>query len=276
MQTLATLQYGGLVFTAVVVALIALKRFGVLAKLGDGQVIRRTVFGGTIVFGVALGISFCRDVLHARASARTADCISNIFAWAFVTQYYHEVHDALPPSTKTVNGHKHSWRVLLAPYYEGDRIRDEYNFDLPWNSPENLALEDDARTYHQCPERRGKVDPIQTSYVAITGPNCVMRDDSYPPRRFEDIDPEAVLFVETKRTDIHWMEPKDLSYERLIADRQYAESVIGGSHSNGGNYATVNGRIRPIASIGIDELLRRCIVKESASPPPKHTQTFDR
>ena len=263
MQTLATLQYGGLVFAAIVVVLVVLKRSGRLAKLGYDNVLAPTITGGLVVWIAALGTALYGDVRHAQALAKQSMCKGHMKAWALSMHYYLDEHDQFPSSTIEVNGRKHSWRVLIAPYYGANEVRDRYDFQAAWNSPQNLTLEGGVDSYFHCPDHSLSDDITRTSYVAITGPNCVMRDDQYPARRFEDLDPKAVLFVETKRTDIHWMEPEDLSYDRLIADRQYAESVLGGSHPNGGHYATVDGLIRPIASIGIDELLRRCVVEKS-------------
>lgn len=262
-DTVLTLTYGAAILAATGIALIILRRTGVMVKDGPlDNSVRRVVKVGVCIWFIVLGINLRSDVIHAQALAKQSACKGHMKGWALSLHNYLADHGRFPPSTTLENGHKHSWRVLVSPYLEARRVRDNYNLNTPWNSRENLALQTDLPTgYSHCTEVGVGKDQFITSYVAITGPDCVLRDDRYPARRFEDLDPEAVLFVETKRLDIHWMAPEDLSYERLIADRQYAQSVLGGPHPNGGCYATVDGQIRRINEIGIDELLRRCIVE---------------
>lgn len=144
---------------------------------------------------------------------------------------------------------------------------DSYDFQTAWNSEGNQAALELAEQYFLCPSRHDRVDSTITSYVAITGPNCVIRDDSFAPRNFDLIDPDTIILVETQRNDIPWLSPEDLSFEKLNNDKDYAKAVIGGPHSNGGHFMTVDGRRGAVASIGIDQLLRRCVVELAASEP---------
>ena len=46
---------------------------------------------------------------------------------------------------------KHSWRVLILPFLEQSRIYEQYKFDEPWNSPNNMAVTSQAVPVYCCP-----------------------------------------------------------------------------------------------------------------------------
>ena len=55
---------------------------------------------------------------------------------------YAAVHGSLPPAASHSPDGKPllSWRVLLLPYYEQQKLLDEFHLDEPWDSPHNLTL----------------------------------------------------------------------------------------------------------------------------------------
>lgn len=188
-------------------------------------------------------------------------CRSNGTAIALAVHNAMVAHGQFPYSMTRRNGHRHSWRVVVGQYIESP-AKWSYDFDSAWNSPVNVRAEVHIPTAYRCDARRDILPPHSTTWVAITGPNCVLRDDSYPPRQVERLDPDTVMIVETTRNEVHWMSPEDLEYADLIADPEYARRVIGGSHPGGGHYITVDGYIGRIDDIGVPELLRRCYVPD--------------
>ena len=55
---------------------------------------------------------------------------------------YRARHNGFPTATlrKDANSPPYSWRVALLPFLGRQDLYDQYHFDLPWNSPENLEL----------------------------------------------------------------------------------------------------------------------------------------
>ena len=55
---------------------------------------------------------------------------------------YHETFGSFPPAF--VNGPDgtpwHSWRVLILPYLQQQKLYESYNFAEPWNGPNNRTL----------------------------------------------------------------------------------------------------------------------------------------
>lgn len=54
---------------------------------------------------------------------------------------YHDVNKTLPPAVHSKDGKPLlSWRVLVLPYIEEDKLYREFHLDEPWDSPHNKKL----------------------------------------------------------------------------------------------------------------------------------------
>lgn len=101
--------------------------------------------------------------------------------------------------------------MLLLPYIEEHELYDAYNFDEPWDGPNNRKLADRMpRTYAF--HTRDK-DAINTTanYLAVVGDNTVWRSSASVS--FDDVTDDngtTILFAENLEADVHWMEPRDL------------------------------------------------------------------
>ena len=109
----------------------------------------------------------------------------------------------------------HSWRVLLLPYLEQHRLYDEYNFDEPWNGPNNRKLHNRVVECFSCPTDEPSI-PGQTSYVAIVGAETAWpAPGKAKPEDFCDGKSDTLLIVEVANSGIHWMEPRDLDFSTM-------------------------------------------------------------
>jgi Protein of unknown function (DUF1559) len=56
---------------------------------------------------------------------------------------YHETYGCFPPAYLANRDGKpmHSWRVLILPFLAQQELYRAYNFDEPWNGPNNRNLE---------------------------------------------------------------------------------------------------------------------------------------
>ncbi len=162
---------------------------------------------------------------------------------------YHSVYETLPPAYLVDKDGRpaHSWRVLLLPFLNHQQLYETYNFDQPWNSPDNAKLADQAHSIFRRPE--DPVDSPFTRFVAVVGPETV-----FPGAKalsFGDIGDgltHTIGFVEITGSDIHWMEPRDLRFDQLsfrINDRSAQGARIGSPYSNV-RIAFMDGSIRTI------------------------------
>jgi hypothetical protein len=149
---------------------------------------------------------------------------------------YHEAYGCFPPAYLTDRDGKpmHSWRVLILPFLEQQELYRAYNFNEPWNGPNNRKLASRiGNIYH----RSGleSTQPEATSFVAVVGPQTAW-PGSQPKSRKDlgDRTHETLLVVEVPDGQFLWMEPRDLQFDSMsfrINDRsrQGLGSTLGGA-----------------------------------------------
>lgn len=130
---------------------------------------------------------------------------------------YHDTYKCYPPPFIADADGKpmHSWRVLLLPFLEQNEIYKRYRFDEPWDGPNNRKLADQMPSIyalHGC-EKPGNVT---TNYLRVVG------DQTASPigRTLSDADitdgtANTLFIVENVDGGVHWMEPRDLSFDSM-------------------------------------------------------------
>ena len=111
----------------------------------------------------------------------------------------------------------HSWRVLILPFLEEQRVYDAYNFAEPWDGPNNRLLLNRAPWTYSCPNASGsRYTGPYTNYVALVGPGSVFPGAG--TTRIADIrdgTADTLLIVETADAKIPWTAPVDLDATRI-------------------------------------------------------------
>jgi hypothetical protein len=140
---------------------------------------------------------------------------------------YHDVYDQFPPAFVVGPDGKrwHSWRALILPYLEPELAK-QYRFDEPWNGPHNKTLLTHAPEVFQS-------DTVQppsnaTSYFAVVGKRTLWPADQ--SLRLEDIhdgSSNTIAVVEDPRTDVQWLEPKDLLPGEFFKSLYYGKPLYG-------------------------------------------------
>jgi prepilin-type processing-associated H-X9-DG protein len=154
----------------------------------------------------------CRDIIPPPPGIRQS--------WAAA---YHTVNKCFPPAYIADKNGKpmHSWRVLILPYLAQQNLYKQYDFNEPWDGPNNKKLLA-ARIYYEyaCPSDKNARSPsaTQTSYVAVVGTNA-----AWPGVKSRDLKEIAgnggtsntIMLVEVANSGIQWTEPRDLSLEAI-------------------------------------------------------------
>ncbi len=158
---------------------------------------------------------------QAREAAREAGCSGQLFQYGFVLYKYQEDHGHLPPAFVANNAGTpiRSWRVFYLPDWSEHPLNGLYDLSVPWNHPRNAALLtfDTPAHFFWCPSGDGRNTKF-TNYVAVIGPNTAWPGGT--GRKLSEItdDPaNTILVLEVAHSGIHWMEPKDLTLEEILA-----------------------------------------------------------
>ncbi|PHR93506.1 MAG: hypothetical protein COA78_32730 [Blastopirellula sp.] len=161
----------------------------------------------------------------------------------------------------------HSWRVLLLPSLGEQALYDQYDFDEPWNGPNNIKLLNRMPDVYACPSahHHQPSDEYCTNFVAVVGnntmwPQDLTRDKSDVTDGLEN----TLLLVEFDDTKIPWLQPIDLEYNEAIKLLSSEDSkVFRETHPNGRMVLMADGDAKFIPSwqteafwkgiIGIDD-----------------------
>jgi hypothetical protein len=160
------------------------------------------------------------SVQAAREAARQGSCANNLRQIGLAMQAYHTRYGCLPPAfIPDENGKpKHSWRVLILPFLDREKLFRQYRFDEPWNSPNNLALECEMPRIYRCPSE-GEADQFLTSYAMIVGPHAI--SDGRTSHKLGDVKQKGantILLAEAANAGIKWLEPRDLNVSEMKFD----------------------------------------------------------
>ena len=130
---------------------------------------------------------------------------------------YVDEHGSYPPPF--VNGPDgrpwHSWRVLILPYLEEKETYNAYNFNEPWDGPNNRKLAErmpKQYAFHGF-EKPGNTT---TNYLAVVGADTLWPGTKKVTQKdVKDGTGVTIAVVENRGADVHWMEPRDLALDKM-------------------------------------------------------------
>jgi len=110
-----------------------------------------------------------------------------------------------------------SWRIVILPYIEQDKLFQQYDFKQWWDDPPNSSLADPMpRTYCLHSEYRAGRRSTITNYVAIVGEQTVWRPGKpVDDKMVKDGTSNTIMLPENRGFNLHWMEPRDFQFETM-------------------------------------------------------------
>jgi hypothetical protein len=184
---------------------------------------RRRLFWAVLLFVLPafLTILLLPAISAPREAGRRAHCLSRLKQIGIALHNYHDQHGAFPPAWLPDENGKpaHSWRILILPYLGEDALYRAYRFDEPWDGPNNSKLAAQMPFYYRCPSDYSSDGTGMTSYVAVVGPETAWPapDRSGYGDFVLDGLAHTLMVVETTDSGIHWMEPRDLTMDEVLA-----------------------------------------------------------
>jgi hypothetical protein len=158
-------------------------------------------------------------VRDAQEAARSTQCRGRLAQIHLALHNYHDTYGSFPPAYIADQNGKpmHSWRVLIMPFLDGNDFYQQYRFDEPWDSPHHQQI---AKRYENirfhCPSGpHGTGNPL-TNYVVIVGDQTAFPGSSTTSLSdFIDGEDNTLMLVEIRDSGIHWMEPRDLTFNEM-------------------------------------------------------------
>jgi prepilin-type processing-associated H-X9-DG protein len=173
-----------------------------------------------LCLGVLIGL-LMPGVQSPREASRRSQCQNNLHSIVLALVSYEAKYHRFPPAyVADRNGRPmHSWRVLILPFLELDDHYKQYNFNEPWDGPNNRKLLAARPRVFACPADKDTNAPgsCQTNYVAVVGSDAAWLGDK--SRHMRDFlrkgTTDTIMLVETANAGIAWTEPRDLSVDAL-------------------------------------------------------------
>ncbi|PHR93509.1 MAG: hypothetical protein COA78_32745 [Blastopirellula sp.] len=194
--------------------------------LWGGVFISRTRLGPGFIASIFMLFFLIGMILPAlqggRQPARWLACSHNMKQLGFGLHNYHDTYGSFPPAYITdANGKPmHSWRVLILPFLEQEALYKQYDFNEPWNGPNNSKLLNQMPKVFECVSSDHHFHRLGscTSYVAVVGPKTAWPEEtgsSLP--EFTDGTSNTILLIESNEACIPWLAPTDLNYDTALA-----------------------------------------------------------
>ena len=102
--------------------------------------------------------SLAPAVASANSASRRAESVNNLKQIALAFHNYHSANNYFPTPVLYGGSNKsipYSWRVAILPYIEQEPLYKQYNFDEPWDGPNNRKLLDKMPAVYSYPGADG-------------------------------------------------------------------------------------------------------------------------
>ena len=208
-------------------------------------------------------------VTAARAANRRAVSMNNLKQIGLALHNYNAANNAFP--AQVLYGGKtgkvpYSWRVAILPYIEQQELYKAYNFDEPWDGPNNRKLLDKMPAIYSHPDGNGTPSSqSKTSYFTFAGPTTALYSGPRPEREADRIEPQVqqftdgtsntIMVVEAQR-DIPWTKPEDIPFDPNVPLPE-----LGGFTPDGFNALFADGSVRYITKSIAPQVLKALITR---------------
>ena len=172
-------------------------------------------------------------------------CVNQLKLIALALRNYENRYQCLPPPCiyDKTGRPMHSWRVLILPFVDHERLYGQYDFNEPWDGPSNRKLLASRPSEYVCPSEKmanlvAKA-ATTTSYLAVVGSRAAWqqhkRTSLNDPELRKQMD-ETVLLIETANSGVAWTEPRDFSLDDPRSNQSDSVSTIQGPHMQDNGY----------------------------------------
>ena len=210
-------------------------------------------------------------VQAAREAARHNLCNNRIKQIELAILNYHEAYKSFPPAyIADANGKPmHSWRVLILPFLEEIAVYKQYDFNEPWDGPNNSQLAGMIADIYRCPSDAGAPGSTETNYVAVVGPETFWPGDhGVRIGDIKDGTSNTINIVEVIDSGVQWMEPRDLTLDQALRgiNQNLPKPNLSSHHPGGAMVGYADGHVSFLDEGTPPQLLRSLLTKDGREP----------
>jgi hypothetical protein len=263
------------------------KQLGILwQKLGENERVRRelpdlertakvltpTVEGDRLVLvldqanqgAAALVEALRRPAEVLRRDVGRDQSMNNLKQMMLAMHNYHDARKVFPADVRDAQGKPLlSWRVLILPFVEENKLYQEFHHDEPWDSPHNKKLIERMPNIYRSPASK-LTERGRTNYVGVVGQGTLFGEKKgLTFRDIPDGSSNTIMLVEAD--DDHaviWTKPDDLPL-----DPKQPNKGLGGLWGDDSFLtALCDGSVRTLKRTIDPELLRRLFLRNDGKP----------
>src|SRR5262249_46497179 len=254
----------------------------VLAVLGMVMSVLSLLCVGPVVgLGGYFGYGFVRGESNRQQSK------NNLYQLGLAMHYYHDTNNCLPPAQGFAPGvgvpggpggfpgppgapgprPKGSWRLLILPYIEHDNLYKMYNFNEPWDGPNNSKLLTMMPKVYELPGDK-TAPPGHTYYQVFVSPPTATPHALFSTDPSERVSiariPDGIsntLMIVEAATPVPWTKPDDIPFD------PNGPAPRLGTHFNGGcNAVAADGMVHFLPGNLSPATLRALITPAGGAP----------
>ncbi len=155
---------------------------------------------------------------QVREAARRVHCQNNMRQIMLAILNYEMAYGRCPTDLVVTSSQgvelRHSWRVQILPFIEQQALYDQYDFDEPWDGPNNRKLQSVHVDVFTCPAND---TGSKTPYKLVVGPGTAFEVGQ--AIKFGDVPDgtaNTVALVEDTANPVSWLEPTDLTVDQAV------------------------------------------------------------
>ena len=168
-----------------------------------------------------MGAILLPAITSAQSAALRSECMTNLKEIQLALLNHESAKGSFPPAyvADATGKPMHSWRVLILPYLGETALYNKYNFNEPWNGPNNSKLAGQIPAAFRCPAhpKQNGAPSSETHYFAIVDPATAWPNGAARPiSQISDGTSKTIMVIEASGLATNWMEPRDVSLAEAV------------------------------------------------------------
>jgi len=170
------------------------------------------------VIGILAGMFLPFTSRGIRPAARRTQCLNNLRQISLAMINYESENGHFPPAYIADENGKpmHSWRVLILPYLDQQSLFDQYDFDEPWDGPNNAKLVNQLHEDLFDAWWDDKANGL-TCFKLVTGEGTAFeRGQTIKLDEISGGASNKIMIVYDNSKPVNWMAPEDIAIDDAI------------------------------------------------------------